>query len=167
MTATIRRLVHHPLGLDRRVRRIANEHLVATGVALTRRELAAAAGTTVADVELLSRAVRTPVSLSVPVDDDGTELADILAAPGDASPDEEASGAALGDEVEALVGLLRPREQAVVRARFGIGQAPQKLEEVATVLGVTRERVRQIEARAMARLRVAARDRGTQSLLLA
>ena len=150
-----------------KVRRIANEHLVATGSTLSRRELADAAGTTVADVELVSRAVRAPVSLSVTVDDDGTELADILAAQGDASPEDEASTAVFGDEVEALLGALRPREREIIRALFGIGEPPQSRDEVASAQGITRERVRQIEARAMARLRKSAKARGTRSVLSA
>jgi RNA polymerase sigma factor (sigma-70 family) len=149
------------------VRRLADEHLVAMGRAPTRQELAEAAGTTEAEVDLLVRAVRVPVSLSSPVDDDGTELADILSATGEATPEDEAAGHAVGNEIEALLALLSPREASVVRARFGIGQSAQTLDEVATGLAVSGERVRQIEARGMAKLRMAARARGTRSVLTA
>ena len=58
------------------------------------------------------------------------------------------------EEVRELLGSLTEREQQVIRLRYGLGEErPQTLEEIGSMLGVTRERVRQIEARAMEKLR--------------
>ena len=58
------------------------------------------------------------------------------------------------EEVQELLGSLTEREQQVIRLRYGLGEErPQTLEEIGSMLGVTRERVRQIEARAMEKLR--------------
>lgn len=69
-------------------------------------------------------------------------------------PDEVAEGVLLKSDVEKLVNTLSPREQDVIRMRFGLDAGkPKTLEEIGTIFSVTRERVRQIEARALHKLR--------------
>ena len=97
---------------------------------------------------------RPLVSLSSPLDNDGdTELGEIIPDDGAVSPF-EAAAAAL--EKRALVEQLRrleEREEEVLRARFGLDGHPLTLSEIGEKMGVTRERVRQIEARALGKLR--------------
>jgi RNA polymerase primary sigma factor len=116
-------------------------------------------GIAVERVEQVLSMVQEPVSLDLPVGEDGdTTLGELIAAPNgiDAHAVVEASALArvLG---EALAGLS-PREQRVLRMRFGIGGAEDHtLAEVGKVFGVTRERIRQIEAQALQKLRNPAR----------
>jgi RNA polymerase primary sigma factor len=103
------------------------------------------------------RAARVPISLEVPVGEDETAtvgglVADIAGRP----PDLEAEEKVLAHNVErALQELLGPREAAVIRLRFGLdrGGIQRTLGEVAKELGMSRERVRQLEADSIARLR--------------
>jgi RNA polymerase primary sigma factor len=121
--------------------------------------IAARLGIAVERVEQVLSMVQEPVSLDLPVGEDGdTTLGELIAAPNgiDAHAVVEASALArvLG---EALAGLS-PREQRVLRMRFGIGGAEDHtLAEVGKVFGVTRERIRQIEAQALQKLRNPAR----------
>jgi RNA polymerase primary sigma factor len=121
--------------------------------------IAARIGIAVERVEQVLSMVQEPVSLDLPVGEDGdTTLGELIAAPNgiDAHAVVEASALArvLG---EALAGLS-PREQRVLRMRFGIGGAEDHtLAEVGKVFGVTRERIRQIEAQALQKLRNPAR----------
>jgi RNA polymerase sigma factor (sigma-70 family) len=94
------------------------------------------------------------VSLSTPIGDDGeVELADVvdLHAP---SPEDEAVGGALGEEIATLLESLKPRERDVLRLRFGFGhEAPRTASQVAVSIGLSPQRVRQIEVRALHQLR--------------
>jgi RNA polymerase primary sigma factor len=95
-----------------------------------------------------------PASLDTPMGEDGdATLGDIV--PGDAAlPDAVASLRALGGHIETLMGALTPREQQVLRMRFGMGGAREHtLEEVGRALSLTRERIRQIERAALDKLR--------------
>lgn len=87
--------------------------------------------------------------------DDGRPLSAVLAAPG-ADPETQVAHAGLVDRLAALVETLPPREQLVIRRRFGLdGADPHTLEILSGQLGVSRERVRQLEMRALQRLRAA------------
>lgn len=95
-----------------------------------------------------------PASLDTPVGDDGdATLGDLV--PGNAElPDAAASLHALGGHIESLMSALTPREQQVLRMRFGMGGAREHtLEEVGRALTLTRERIRQIERAALDKLR--------------
>lgn len=95
-----------------------------------------------------------PASLDTPMGEDGdATLADLV--PGNAEPpDAAASLRALGGHIEALMGALSPREQQVLRMRFGMGGVREHtLEEVGRALSLTRERIRQIERAALDKLR--------------
>jgi len=117
-------------------------------------EVAFDAGLTVEQVTLIRQHRQQLVSLSEPL---GTDLSLEV---GDTIPDEAATSAfdradhALdGGEIEARLAMLEPREREVVRARFGLGQPPRTLSDLGEQHGVTRERIRQIEARALGKLR--------------
>lgn len=120
----------------------------------TLEEVAELSGVSVERVSLVRQHRRPLVSLSTPLDNDGeSELGDLIADESAVSPF-EAAAAAL--ERRALVQQLRrleEREEEVLRARFGIDDHPMTLAEIGDRLGITRERVRQIEARALGKLR--------------
>jgi RNA polymerase sigma factor (sigma-70 family) len=83
----------------------------------------------------------------------GLRLGDIMGDP-ESRPDEQASYQMLKDDISRLICTLNSREQAVVRMRFGLDDGkPKTLEEIGTRFSVTRERIRQIEARALHKLR--------------
>ena len=98
------------------------------------------------------------VSTAAPVG--SAELGDLLTDRDGERPDIAADAAFLRDDVREALSTLRPRDTQVVEMRFGINGAgrPHTLEEIASEMGVTRERVRQIKGRAMERLRFRLRD---------
>jgi RNA polymerase sigma factor (sigma-70 family) len=104
--------------------------------------------------EMMVRA-KSPVSLSVPLSDDGDgELADIVSDPLATSPFDAAAAALLPGEIAELFVPLTPRERDVLTLRFGLDCGESRtLDQVGAHLDVSRERIRQIEGRAMAKLR--------------
>jgi RNA polymerase sigma factor (sigma-70 family) len=96
-----------------------------------------------------------PVSLSEPLRQDGhTELGELVEDHGAVSPFEAAATVLLAGEVARMLSCLDHREREVIRLRFGLsGGEPRTLEEVGVHFGLTRERIRQIEAKAMEKLR--------------
>lgn len=123
------------------------------------------AGVSVADAEWILSLGREPTSLDLPVGEDGdATLGDLIEAPDAINPHAVVEANALQDHIaEALAGLT-PREQTILRMRFGIGGTTEHtLGEVGKAFGVTRERIRQIEAKALARLRHPSRGRKLHS----
>ncbi|HEU5082368.1 MAG TPA: sigma-70 family RNA polymerase sigma factor [Acidimicrobiales bacterium] len=108
-----------------------------------------------------------PVSLSEPLRDEGeTELGDVVEDTAAASPFEAAAAALLPREVARLLAGLEPREVEVLRLRYGLDRGePRTLEEVGEAFGLTRERIRQIEARAISKLRHPSIEAGARDLL--
>jgi RNA polymerase primary sigma factor len=118
-------------------------------------EVAARSGIPVARVEQVLTMVQDPVSLDVPIGEDGdATLGDLIEATDAVDPHAAAEGSALAQSVAEALAQLTPREQQILRMRFGIGgTTDHTLEEVGKVFGVTRERIRQIEAKALGKLR--------------
>ena len=108
-----------------------------------------------------------PLSLSEPLREDGdAELADVVADRSAESPFEMAATALLPMEIERLLSPLNDRERQILRLRFGLDRGePRTLEEVGERFDLTRERIRQIEARAMSKLRHPSSDTGARDLL--
>ena len=122
-------------------------------------DVAARVGIPAARVEQVLSMLPEPTSLDLPIGEDGdATLGDLIKAPDAVDPHAAVEASMLAEFVtEALAGLT-PREQRVLRMRFGIGGAGEHtLEEVGKVFGVTRERIRQIEAKALVKLRDPAR----------
>jgi RNA polymerase primary sigma factor len=108
-------------------------------------------------VRLLLDAQKTPYSLEMKLGEDGeTDLGDVLQDRTLPSPEDTALQADLSNEVERALAPLSDREKEVLRLRYGLGQERElTLEEIGKRLSVTRERVRQIESRALEKLRSA------------
>ncbi|HTI14018.1 MAG TPA: sigma-70 family RNA polymerase sigma factor [Dictyobacter sp.] len=152
---TIRLPVYVNTALNR-IRRERQRLLQELGREPTEFELAEATGLDPARMVELQAAPGAPVSLELPVgEDEEQELGDVLADNESASPEELATTQTLKDEVQrVLESVLTPREQLVLQLRFGLGNGQaHPLEQVGRELGITRERVRQIEAGALAKLR--------------
>ena len=121
----------------------------------TAAEIAARMGIAVARVDQVLSMVQEPTSLDVPVGEDGdATLGDLIRAPDAIDPQAAVEAAALRKIVGEALDDLTPREQRILRMRFGIGgTTDHTLEEIGQEFGVTRERIRQIEAKALAKLR--------------
>jgi RNA polymerase sigma factor (sigma-70 family) len=108
-----------------------------------------------------------PLSLSEPLREDGdAELGDVVEDRSAESPFEVAAVSLLPDEIGRLLSPLDEREREILRLRFGLDRGePRTLEEVGEHFNLTRERIRQIEARAMSKLRHPSSDTGARDLL--
>ncbi len=110
------------------------------------------------DVERVAtalRCMRQPISLETPVGEDGSSvLGDLVEDSNAVSPLEEAMRTRLAEETQRLLATVTPRERRILQLRFGLGEKKEHtLEEIGTVYDVTRERIRQIEAKTLGELR--------------
>jgi RNA polymerase primary sigma factor len=120
-------------------------------------ELAKRMGIKVGKVELLLDAARHPASLDQPIGEgEETELGHLVRDTSARSPEEAAMQGELASEVERAMAPLNEREREVMRLRFGLGtEREHTLEEIGRRLSITRERVRQLEAQALKKMRAA------------
>ncbi len=119
-------------------------------------ELAAELGISLERLQDIRNASLEPVSLETPIGLDGEgRLGDSIADAHAPNPARLAAQVLLAEDIELALASLNPQEQQVLRLRFGLGadDAGQTLEQVASVLAVSRERVRNIEQRALRKLR--------------
>jgi RNA polymerase primary sigma factor len=130
-------------------------------------ELAAETGLAAERVRDAQRVAPDPVSLFEHVGDDNAELADFLEDPAATASFDAAVRAVERDELMAVLATLSDREQRVLELRFGlVGDRPRTLEEVGREFSLTRERIRQIEAKALSKLRHPASPPGHEGLRL-
>ena len=124
-------------------------------------EIARRSGVSAGRIEQVLSMVQQPTSLDLPVGEDGdATLGDLIAAPNTIDPHAAAEASALREFVVEAISALSPREERILRMRFGIGgMTEHTLEEVGQTFGVTRERIRQIEATALKKLRHPTRAR--------
>jgi RNA polymerase primary sigma factor len=123
-------------------------------------EIAARSGLAKGQVEQALSLVQDPTSLDIPIGEDGdATLADLIEAPDAVNPHTAAEAAALRDCVAEVLAELTPREECILRMRFGIGMPDHTLKQVGKTFGVTQERIRQIEAKALQKLSDPARAR--------
>ena len=140
----------------KRVQKAARDLQQSLGRDATTAEIAQKLGDkTEEEVKDIISYLQNPVSLESPVGEDGeSSLGDMVEDHSGQTPEEAMDILARQEEVRELLDTLTDRERQVVRMRYGLGEEkPQTLEEIGSALGVTRERVRQIEARAMEKLR--------------
>jgi RNA polymerase primary sigma factor len=121
----------------------------------TDKELAAETGLPFRKVESLLKAMSgVPVSMDTPVGDDGSHIGDFIPDQEAVQPDEESNASLLKEELSKTLESLTPRERRVIELRFGLGDEHSRtLVEVGTELGLSKERIRQIEKEALAKLR--------------
>jgi RNA polymerase primary sigma factor len=116
-------------------------------------EIAARSGIAKTAVEQALSLVQDPTSLDIPIGEDGdATLGDLIEATDAVDPHAAAEASALRKCVAEALSQLTPREERILRMRFGIGMADHTLEQVGNAFGVTRERIRQIEAKALEKL---------------
>ena len=127
----------------------------------TEEELAKKMGTTPEKIRDIYKISQEPVSLETPIgEEDDSHLGDFIKDERNVSPEEYATNELLKDEIADVLLTLTEREEKVIRLRFGLDDGKSKtLEEVGQIFGVTRERIRQIEAKALRKLRHPSRSR--------
>jgi len=130
-------------------------------------EIAGEVGITVEKVEEIYRISQDTTSLATPVgDDEDSFLGDFIEDLTQPSPYEETSKELLRESIEEVLDSLDEREAKVLSLRFGLmGETPKTLEEVGKIFNVTRERIRQIEAKALRKLRHPSRRKKLQDYL--
>ena len=115
-------------------------------------------------VRKIMKATIGTISIETPVGDSDSRLGDFMADPEASSPFTELVGTSLREEINRALSTLTPREEKIIRMRLGIGEETDyTLEEVGGVLGLTRERIRQIEAKAFKKLRHPSRRKVLES----
>jgi len=120
----------------------------------------------VAQVRRTLKLARAPISLETPVGDDDSQLSDFIEDANADSPVDHVSAVNLIQETRKLLATLSPREEKILRMRFGIGEkSDHTLEEVGKDFNLTRERIRQIEAKALEKLRHPSRSAPLASFL--
>jgi RNA polymerase primary sigma factor len=133
----------------------------------TSEELAEAMEIPARKAEEMLRVARRPLSLEMPTDDEGdSELGDFIEDGDSTAPDDEVTASMLRELLQDILQDLPPREVRILQLRYGLVDGETyTLEEVGKKLGVTRERVRQIEAQALSRLRHPAHSRRLRDFL--
>ena len=146
----------------------ASRHLVQeTGREPTPEEVARVMKMPVEKVKGILKIAQEPISLQTPVGDDGdTSFGDFIEDKSAVSPANVTAYSMLKEQMDGVLNTITEREEKVLRLRFGIGDGYSRtLEEVGQIFNVTRERVRQIEAKALRKLRHPTRSRKLKNFL--
>jgi RNA polymerase primary sigma factor len=118
-------------------------------------------------VRKVLKIAKEPISLETPIgEEEDSHLGDFIEDKNTASPVDSAININLADQVKKVLGTLTPREERVLRMRFGVGEkSDHTLEEVGQDFEVTRERIRQIEAKALRKLRHPSRSKRLKTFI--
>jgi RNA polymerase primary sigma factor len=163
-TKTIRVPVHM-MEFYNRVTKASRELTQTLGREPSNEEIAKKLGVPTRKVEEVFRAIQDPIALQTPVGDEDTELEDFIGDKNSPSPYSDAERSEISDQILMILKTLTPKEEKVIRMRFGIGvERDHTLEEVGRHLSITRERVRQIEAKALRKLKHPSRLRALKVL---
>lgn len=163
-TKTIRVPVHM-MEFYNRVTKVSRELTQELGREPTNEEIAQKLSVQVRKVEEVFRAIQDPIALQTPIGDEDTELEDFIGDKVSPSPFFDAQRIETSEQIQRVLRTLTPKEETVIRMRFGIGvDRDHTLEEVGRYLSITRERVRQIEAKALRKLKHPSRLRALKIL---
>ncbi|MBI4842890.1 MAG: sigma-70 family RNA polymerase sigma factor [Nitrospirae bacterium] len=164
-TKTIRVPVHM-MEFYNRVTKASRELTQELGREPSNEEIGKKLEVTTRKVEDVFRAIQDPIALQTPVGDEDTELEDFIGDKTSPSPYTEAEKKEISGYIKKVLGTLTPKEEKVIRMRFGIGvDRDHTLEEVGRHLAITRERVRQIEAKALRKLKHPTRLKALKTLV--
>jgi len=163
---TIRIPVHMVETINKLIR-VSRQLLQELGREPTPEEIAAEMDLPVERVREIMKIAQEPVSLETPIgEEEDSHLGDFIEDQDAPAPAEAASFTMLREQLSEVLESLTPREQKVLRLRFGLDDGrPRTLEEVGQVFGVTRERIRQIEAKALRKLRHPSRSKKLKDFL--
>ena len=133
----------------------------------TPEEIAARMDMSVDKVRKVLKIAVEPISLETPIgEEEDNHIGDFLEDKSQSSPSETVMGGSLSDQTQKALATLTPREEKVLRMRFGIGErSDHTLEEVGQNFDVTRERIRQIEAKALRKLRHPSRSKKLRAFI--
>ena len=161
------RIPVHMIEAMNKVMRASNQLFQERGREPTPAEIAERTGMALEKVQQVLEIARDPISLESPVgSEEDSNLAEIIEDEKSLHPEEETARNNLIAQTRKVLATLTPREEKVVRMRFGIGEAQDyTLEQVGRSFAVTRERIRQIEAQAINKLRHPTRSRLLKNLL--
>ena len=163
---TIRIPVHMIETINKLVR-VSRQLVQEYGREPTPEEIAEKMDISVEKVRKVLKIAKEPISLETPIGDDAdSQLGDFIEDKRVVSPSEAVENLNLQEQTRVVLGTLTPREEKVLRMRFGIGErSDHTLEEVGKNFDVTRERIRQIEAKALRKLRHPSRLKKLKSLV--
>jgi RNA polymerase primary sigma factor len=161
------RLPVHMIEIVNKLIRISRQLVQALGREPSSNEIAKQMDIPEAKVRKVLKVMRTPVSLETPIGEEGdSHLGDLIEDRANVSPAESVMQVNLREQTERVLRTLSPREEKIVRMRFGMEDGLEHtLEEVGLMFNVTRERIRQIEAKALRKLRHPSRSLRLRSLL--
>jgi RNA polymerase primary sigma factor len=163
-TKTIRVPVHM-MEFYNRVTKASRELTQQLGREPVNEEIAKKLLVPVRKVEEVFRAIQDPIALQTPIGDEDTELEDFIGDKASPSPYSDAERIETSEQIQRVLRTLTQKEETVIRMRFGIGvDRDHTLEEVGRFLSITRERVRQIEAKALRKLKHPSRLRALKIL---
>ena len=161
------RIPVHMIETINKLNRISRNMLQEKGREPTPEELSVKMGLPEDKIRKVMKIAKEPISLETPVgDDDDSHLGDFIEDSSIIVPAEAATSESLKNAINSVLNEMPPREAQVLRMRFGIGMpSDHTLEEVGRQFGVTRERIRQIEAKALRKLRHPCRSQGLRGFL--
>lgn len=165
--ARIIRIPVHMVETINKIVRIERQLIQELGRTPTANEIAAEAGMSVEKIHEIMKIAQEPVSLETPIGkEEDSHLGDFIPDEDAPAPADAASRELLKETISEVLFTLTPREEKVLRLRFGLVDGrPRTLEEVGDEFGVTRERIRQIEAKALRKLRHPMRSKKLKDFL--
>ena len=145
----------HMMEMINKMIRISRALVHELGHEPTNDEIAEKMGIPVGKVRKIMKVAQQPISLETPIgEEDDSHLGDFIEDPGAVSPSDAVAKLNLNEKTEWVLNTLTRREERIIKMRFGLEDGSEHtLEEVGQIFGVTRERIRQIEAKALRRLR--------------
>jgi len=161
------RLPVHMSEFISRVRKASAQLLAENGSEPTSEQIAERMGVPVERVRDVQRTSQEPVSLDTPIgEEEDSHLGDFIEDEAMLTPDEAAANTMLREQLDIVLGSLSPREVQIIRLRFGLEDGRcHTLEDVGERFNVTRERIRQIEAKALRKIRHPSRSKRLKDFL--